>query len=377
MKKIIFKNFLKETLEFFVLSSCAVTIIVWVIQAVNYLEFVTEDGHSFKIYFLYTIYSLPKIFNKLLPFMFFFSIFFTLIKYEEQNQTLIFWTNGISKMTFMHVIMLFSIFFVVLNFFFSLYIVPMSQDKARSFIRDSNVDYLPLLVKPKKFIDTVERLTIYTEKKYQNTLENIIIKDSFSRTKSKIIYAKKGYFTENGKDNFLILKSGKILNINEGKTNSFDFNETQINLSNYTSKTTKTPKIQEINTKSLFNCLFKDEIKKNITKGNNFKFVCKKDLQSMNKISQELLSRIFKPLYIPLLALISGFLLIKSKNSQGFSNYKFKIFTSAVIIISLSEISTKFYSANIFESFLIIMIPFILFFMCYLFFKNKIKMKTL
>ena len=377
MKKIIFKNFLKETLEFFVLSSCAVTIIVWVIQAVNYLEFVTEDGHSFKIYFLYTIYSLPKIFNKLLPFMFFFSIFFTLIKYEEQNQTLIFWTNGISKMTFMNVIILFSIFFVVLNFFFSLYIVPMSQDKARSFIRDSNVDYLPLLVKPKKFIDTVERLTIYTEKKYQNTLENIIIKDSFSKTKSKIIYAKKGYFTENGKDNFLILKSGKILNINEGKTNSFDFNETQVNLSNYTSKTTKTPKIQEINSKSLFNCLFKDEIKKNITKENNLKFVCKKDLQSMNKISQELLSRIFKPLYIPLLALISGFLLIKSKNSQGFSNYKFKIFTSAVIIISLSEISTKFYSANIFESFLIIMIPFILFFVCYLFFKNKIKIGTL
>ena len=377
MKKIIFKNFLKETLEFFVLSSCAVTIIVWVIQAVNYLEFVTEDGHSFKIYFLYTIYSLPKIFNKLLPFMFFFSIFFTLIKYEEQNQTLIFWTNGISKMTFMNVIMLFSIFFVVLNFFFSLYIVPKSQDKARSFIRDSNVDYLPLLVKPKKFIDTVEKLTIYTEKKYQNTLENIIIKDSFSKTKSKIIYAKKGYFTENGKDNFLILQSGKILNINEGKTNSFDFNETQVNLSNYTSKTTKTPKIQEINTQSLFNCLFKNEIKKNITKENNFKFVCKKDLQFMNKISQELLSRIFKPLYIPLLALISGFLLIKSKNSQGFSNYKFKIFTSAVIIISVSEISTKFYSANIFESFLIIMIPFILFFMCYLFFKNKIKMRTL
>ena len=376
MKKIIFKNFLKETLEFFVLSSCAVTIIVWVIQAVNYLEFVTEDGHSFKIYFLYTIYSLPKIFNKLLPFMFFFSIFFTLIKYEEQNQTLIYWTNGISKITFMNVIIFFSIFFVVLNFFFSLYIVPMSQDKARSFIRDSNVDYLPLLVKPKKFIDTVERLTIYTEKKYQNTLENIIIKDSFSKTKSKIIYAKKGYFTENGKDNFLILKSGKILNINEGKTNSFDFNETQINLSNYTSKTTKTPKIQEINTQSLFNCLFKNEIKKNITKENNFKFVCKKDVQLMNKISQELLSRIFKPLYIPLLALISGFLLIKSKNSQGFSNYKFKIFTSAVIIISLSEISTKFYSANIFESFLIIMIPFILFFVCYLFFKNKINMRT-
>ena len=111
MKKIIFKNFLRESLEFFILSSFAVTLIVWVIQAVNYLEFVTEDGHSFKIYFLYTIYSLPKIFNKLLPFMFFFSIFFTLIKYEEQNQTLIFWTNGINKLTFLSVIVNYSLFF--------------------------------------------------------------------------------------------------------------------------------------------------------------------------------------------------------------------------------------------------------------------------
>ena len=59
------------------------------------------------------------------------------------------------------------------------------------------------------------------------------------------------------KNNFLILTNGKILNINDGKTNSFDFNQTQINLSKYTSKTTKTPKIQEVNTKHLFYCLFK------------------------------------------------------------------------------------------------------------------------
>ena len=69
MKKIIFKNFLKETTEFFVLSTCAVTIIVWVIQAVNYLEFVTEDGHSFKVYFLYTI-SLNSLFKNVMRIIF-------------------------------------------------------------------------------------------------------------------------------------------------------------------------------------------------------------------------------------------------------------------------------------------------------------------
>ncbi len=375
MKKIIFKNFLRETTEFFILSSCAVTLIVWVIQAVNYLEFVTEDGHSFKIYFLYTIYSLPKIFSKLLPFMFFFSIFFTLIKYEEQNQTLIFWTNGINKLAFLNVIISYSFLFLILNSFFSLYVVPISQDKARSFIRSSNIDYLPLLVKPKKFIDTVERLTIYSDKKNKNTLENIIIKDSFSRSKSKIIFAKKGYFSENSGNNYLILTNGKILNINEGKTNSFDFNETQINLSKYTSKTTTTPKIQEVNSRNLFKCLLKknEQIYDNV----NSDFKCRNKLSFRNKISQELLSRIFKPFYIPLLSLIAGYLLIKSKNSQNFTNYKFKIFTTGVIAISVSEISTRFYSSNVSESILLIMIPFVLFFLFYIFFMKKLNVNII
>ena len=55
----------------------------------------------------------------------------------------------------------------------------------------------------------------------------------------------------------MILTDGKILNISEGKTNSFDFSQTQINLSNYTSKTTRSPKLQEVNIIHLFYCLFK------------------------------------------------------------------------------------------------------------------------
>ena len=113
MKKIIFKNFLRETTIFFLLSCSSVALIVWVIQAVNYLGFVTEDGHGFKIYFLYTLLSLPKIVNEILPFMFFFAVFFTLIKYEDQNQTLIFWSNGIKKSEFLNILIKYSLIFLI------------------------------------------------------------------------------------------------------------------------------------------------------------------------------------------------------------------------------------------------------------------------
>mgnify|MGYP000868784871 CR=1 FL=1 len=71
MKKLIFKKFAKDLTKFVLLASISVTLIVWVIQAVNFLDLVTEDGHGFKIYFLYTSLSLPKIFSKIIIFIFF------------------------------------------------------------------------------------------------------------------------------------------------------------------------------------------------------------------------------------------------------------------------------------------------------------------
>ena len=76
MKKLIFRKFIKDTASFFIITSISLALIVWVIQAVNYLDFVTEDGHGFKIYFLYSMLQMPKIFARILMITFFISLFF-------------------------------------------------------------------------------------------------------------------------------------------------------------------------------------------------------------------------------------------------------------------------------------------------------------
>ena len=377
MKKIIFKNFLHETTIFFLLSCSSVALIVWVIQAVNYLGFVTEDGHGFKIYFLYTLLSLPKIINEILPFMFFFAVFFTLVKYEDQNQTLIFWSNGIKKSEFLNIIIKFSLIFFILQLVMNVFLVPFTQDKARSFIRQSNVDFLPSLVKPKKFMDTVEKLTIYVDKKNNlDQFKNIVIKDTFNKIDSRIIYAKTGFFTEINDQNFLILNNGKILNINKGKTTVINFNRTQLNLSNYNSKTTKYPKLQEVSIFLLSKCIFQPKDQRStmmLGDKNEFRFQCSHEKKQLNQLSQELFSRIFKPLYIPLLAIVSALLLIRSKNSAGYSKYKIMVFITGVILISLSEILSKFFSYNLNKSFLLMVFPILVSIIFYfLFYKQSL-----
>ena len=112
MKKLIFKKFAKDIFQFFLLVSISISLIVWVIQAVNYLDIVTEDGHGFRVYFLYTLLSLPKIFSKILPFIYFISIFYIILKYENNNELIIFWTIGIKKLDFVNILIIFSIFYI-------------------------------------------------------------------------------------------------------------------------------------------------------------------------------------------------------------------------------------------------------------------------
>ena len=188
MKKLIFKKLAKDVFQFFLLVSISISLIVWVIQAVNYLDIVTEDGHGFKVYFLYTLLSLPKIFSKIFPFIYFISLFYIILKYENDNELIIYWTIGIKKIEFVNVLLKFSIFYLILQLLLTTLVVPMTLDKARSYIRDSNVDLFSSIVQEKKFIDTVKNLTIFVEEKNKNgELKNIFLKEQIGDNEYQII----------------------------------------------------------------------------------------------------------------------------------------------------------------------------------------------
>ena len=143
MNKLIFRKLYFDIFIFFILSSLAITSIVWIIQGINLLDIVTEQGHSFKVYFIYSFLSIPKIFSKLIIISLFLSLFAVINRYEENNEILVFWTNGIKKITFINFIGKFSIIFVLLQLILSLYIVPHTQNLAQSYLKNSSMEFFP------------------------------------------------------------------------------------------------------------------------------------------------------------------------------------------------------------------------------------------
>ncbi len=371
MKKTIFKNLFNEVTIFFIVCSLTLTLIVWIIQAVNFIDIISEDGHSIATYFSYTFLNIPKIYSKLLLLSYFLSIYYILGVYEDKNQLIIFWINGINKIEFLNRLIYLSILFGFFSLILSYFIVPYTQDKARSFIRDSNLDFFPSLIKPKKFIDTVENLTIFLDEKNQNSIKKILIKDSRIAGGSQLIISKSGEIASNENTKYISLDDGVIINYGESKKlTSFNFEQSNFNLDKYKTKTTITPKIQETKSKTIIKCL--NSLNSNInnkTKINNLD--CQKSF--LKNLIQEIYKRTILPLYIPIICIIASLIILKSSNSDNFKSFKTKVFLSGIFIIILSQVSINTVSINILTGIVTLCLPLILFILTYFYFKGSIK----
>ena len=334
-KKLIFRKFFFDNTYFFLSAILTLGIIVWVIQAVNFLDFVTEDGHGLGVYFKYSLLNFPKIISRLFPLIFFISIFYTLNKFEDNNELKIFWINGINKINFVKNLVFYSFFSLIFLYFFTSFLVPWSQNKSRVFLKDSNIDFFPSLLSEKKFIDTVDKLTIYIEKKIdKENYENIFLKD-----------------TDNG----------KIINVNNEKITSFDFETTNFDLGKYLTKSITDFKIQERKTSDILGCYVNYFILGN----QSYYETTQCNDPAIKEMQKELFNRLIKPLFIPILTLILCFLLIIPKENVRYKFSRILIFSIGLVIIIFSELFSTMTSKNFFYFKLSIGIPFLIFFIQY------------
>jgi len=375
MNKLIYRKLSLDILSFFLVASLSITLIVWVIQAVNFLDIVAEDGHSLKVYFSYTILNLPRIFSRILIFIFFISVFYIINKYEENNEILVFWTNGIKKISFINFLFKFAILFVTLQLILNILIVPYTQNLGRTYLKNSNIDFLPNLISEKKFINVFKSLTIFIEKYNQNgNIEKIFIHEKITDDSSKIIIAENAKIIKLDEKYKIKLLNGGITNINDKNVFNINFKETEYDLSKFNTKTVTHQKIQEINSLNLLNCLFDYYLNKENYKKSD---LCKN--RKIKQISQEIFKRVVVPFYIFVLSLVSSSLILKPKKNFYLKYRKFIIFFIGFLIIIISQMSFKFISDSINLDLFIASLPVLLILVYYFFLilKTKSKLKVL
>ena len=290
--------------------------------------------------------------------------------YELKNELLIFWTNGVKKIQFANNLIILSIILLVIQIIIGSLISPTFQYKARSFLKNSDISFFTSLIKEGKFINVVDGLTIFIQSKESDgSFSNIFIDDS-SKTNTKMISANNGEIIDFKNQKVFRLYNGKVINKEELKINVFEFDQIDFSLSDYSTNTILVPKIQEISSKKLGTCLLNLIKNKNYQKKNK-SFSCEYSLKE--DILQELFKRFYKPLYIPIIAVISVFLIILPKNNFNYVRNRNIIFISCFITLIISEISLRYSATSNISIISYLVAPWIFFLLIYLLFYKKVK----
>ena len=376
MKKILFRKLSLDYLSFVFLALMSTSLVIWVFQAVNYLDIMIEDGRDYLVYINFSLLSFPKIFSKIFPFVLFFSIFYVTTKYEINNELIIFWNFGVHKMQIVNLIFIISIALLLFQIIFTAVIVPSSQDLARSFLRTSNVNFFGNFIKPKKFNDTIKGVTIYTEEKDKNgNLQNIYLKKEINKNKFQITYAKKGEFKEIGNIPVLVLYEGATITSNNKEVTNISFSKSDFSLADMETNTTTFIKTQETSSIILIKCInnfYKLKIEDFKKKSENIQNC---NIENVNNILKELYKRFIIPFYIPILSLTPLLLIIISKENSKYQKFRLTTFLIGLTIIIFSETTIRLVSSSTIQNVSLVIIPLIIFITLYFYLFIKFKVK--
>ena len=354
----IYLNFIKEILKSFLIILFGLTLIAWTVRAVNFLDLIVESGYSVSTYFQYSILNLFGILTKFIPLAFLLSLMIFIVKQIQEKEFLILWTSGVKKIKVVNLFFFISIFVLIFYLVFSTLITPLALNESRTIIRQNNFNSLVPTIRAQQFSDSFKGFTFIVEKRFKNKIENVFIHDDSNTLKNltsnkknnaaTTISAKSGLVEEKK----MILFNGQIITSKKdgSKNEIIKFKQLNINLENLKTGTITQPKLQETSTFELIKCM-SNSIEEDVG-------YCRESAKK--EITTVLNRRILFPLYIPIIALICSFLLIKTKKKRNFFLNRYSIFVLSFLTLLYAELIVRYTGISKIIGILFIISPIVL-----------------
>ena len=333
-----FKNklknyFAKEILKsyFFVLAT--LSLLIWITQSARLLYLVTDTGLSINTYVNYIVFLIPKSISQLMVISLLISFFLSIMKFQTNKELEIYWLSGISKMEIVFLVIKTSLLLTALALFFYIYLAPISSKKSRELIANSEFSLVNSLVKKNNFNSPLKGLTIFVNKNdNQGNLEKIYIFEN-----NKTIISKTGRVLNIDEKNYLELSDGVVHEKNtQNNITTIKFQKTLFDFTKYQRNIITQLKVQERDTSWLL-----DEYEKS----------------KKPSVLYEIHKRIFKPLLIPIIAILCCFTLYANNEKINLNKIRISIFSFSTLFIIFFEVLLDFSAKSIYFKYFLYSLP--------------------
>ncbi len=222
------------------LVAFSLTAIVWLTQALRFIDFIVNRGVSALTFLQLTALMVPSLLFVVMPFALFVATLFTYNRLNSDSELVVLKSAGLSRMQLTKPILLVGGVAVIVAYFISLYALPVTYRKFKEmqiFLRDN---YASMLLQEEVFNTPVRGLTVFIrERDSKGNLGGILVHDNRDANNPVTMMAQRGKLTQTESGPSFLLYNGNRQEMRDGRLSFLKFDSYNVDLSFYTQQSQK------------------------------------------------------------------------------------------------------------------------------------------
>ena len=228
------KYIIKQLVHSLLLITFSLTSIVWLTQALRFVEFIINQGVSITLFLQLTLLLVPSLLLMILPPAVFCAVLFSYNKLSSDSELVVMQAMGLSRWKLARPVIIVATSIMLMSYIIAFYIQPVSYKKFKdmqSLLRNS---YVSLLLQEGVFSNPVEGLTVFVrERDKDGGLHGILVHDNRIVDKSVTMMAESGRLVETPQGPRFLLANGNRQEMNDGRLSLLNFESYTLDISFY------------------------------------------------------------------------------------------------------------------------------------------------
>jgi len=229
--KYIIRHLVSSTL----LITFSLTSIVWLAQALRFVEFIVNQGVSVSVFVHLTMLLVPSLLLMILPPALFCAVLFTYNKLSVDSELVVMQSMGLSRFRLARPALIVATAIALLGYSISMYIQPVSYKSFKDMQATLKNNYVSLLVQEGVFSNPVDGLTVFVRERDTNgDLHGILVHDNRDAGKSITMMAESGRLVQTPQGPRFLLQNGNRQEMTDGRLSLLNFESYTLDISFYT-----------------------------------------------------------------------------------------------------------------------------------------------
>lgn len=195
----------------FLLTLAVLISVVWLTQALQQLDLMTNKGQTFSLFLQITWLILPKFISFIAPVALFIAAIYTLNSLNNDSELVVVTNSGAAPFAILKPLLILALLVAFVDSAMGHYFAPLAKRQLRAFFTEINSDLISSVIKPGEFANIDKGITFYVGMRDANGIFNdVFVSDDRDEEQSLTYLAQLGAITRTSEGTFFVLQNGTI-----------------------------------------------------------------------------------------------------------------------------------------------------------------------